>query len=477
MGRGGRAQVGSVSRVAAVMGGRGWSWNLLLLTGHFSSDLAMGEAGRDFVADADLGCILQELASGIEDQSVASVEDGEWRKGFEGSLQALGADAVLQENVASDRDQGGRAAFELLAHSRENESQIIVAHSGGDCFPAAVHLLEELALGDFQAVSEVVEFLLALVDDLHHAGEGAVLRELGEGLAVHQQAIAHGTSQAVVQGRGILFDLLTGSDDKFCCRGRSRRPQVCDKINDGEIGFVADRGDHRNFGGCDGAGKSFVVEGSEIFGGTSAAGDDDDVDVVVLIEVTHSGSDFMRSSVALHLGWKNQHVHGMMAALEDVENIAKGRGLCGGHDTNPRWKLRNRLLAFGGEEAFGFQLGFELLEGELKRSGAFGFDVFGGDLQFAAIFVDGDASADDNLETVCGTEAQKAGRRAEHDDLNLGVSVFEGEVEVSGVGGAEVGDFAFDPGVGIFAFDVRADGGDEVADFPDAALWRAEGEA
>ena len=48
---------------------------------------------------------------------------------------------------------------------------------------------------------------------------------------------------------------------------------------------------------------------------------------------------------------------------------------------------------------------------------------------------------------------------------------------MSGVGGAEVGDFAFDPGVGVFALDVGADGGDQVADIPDAALGGAESKA
>ena len=39
------------------------------------------------------------------------------------------------------------------------------------------------------------------------------------------------------------------------------------------------------------------------------------------------------------------------------------------------------FLALGGEQAFGFELGFELLERQLQRAGAFGFDVFGRNLQ------------------------------------------------------------------------------------------------
>ncbi len=80
-------------------------------------------------------------------------------------------------------------------------------------------------------------------------------------------------------------------------------------------------------------------------------------------------------------------------------------------------------------------------------------------------------------KAVCGTEAQQAGGGAEHHDADLRVAVFEGEVEMSGLGGTEVGDLAFDPGVGVFALDVGADGGDQVADFPYAAVGRAKVEA
>ena len=48
---------------------------------------------------------------------------------------------------------------------------------------------------------------------------------------------------------------------------------------------------------------------------------------------------------------------------------------------------------------------------------------------------------------------------------------------MAGIGGAEIGNFAFDPSVRIFALDMGADGGDQVAHFPDAALGWAETEA
>ena len=56
------------------------------------------------------------------------------------------------------------------------------------------------------------------------------------------------------------------------------------------------------------------------------------------------------------------------------------------------------------------ELGFELLESQLQRSRALRLDVFGRDLQFAAILVDGDAPANHNLQSVGGTEAQQTGQ-------------------------------------------------------------------
>ena len=139
----------------------------------------------------------------------------------------------------------------------------------------------------------------------------------------------------------------------------------------------------------------------------------------MLVEEADSGGDLVRSRVALHLGGIDQDIHGMMAALEHVENVAQRGGLRRCDNADARGQRWDRLLAFGGEQAFGFEFGLELLEGQLQRTGAFGLDVFGRNLQFAAIFVDGDASAHDDLQAVGGAKAQQARRRAEHHDANL----------------------------------------------------------
>ena len=62
--------------------------------------------------------------------------------------------------------------------------------------------------------------------------------------------------------------------------GRGRRrggPQVGDEIGDGEIGLVADGGDHRDAAAVDGLHHRRLVEGPQVLVAAPAAADDQDV--------------------------------------------------------------------------------------------------------------------------------------------------------------------------------------------------------
>src|SRR5579864_324250 len=384
---------------------------------------------------------------------------------------------MLQQDIARDGGQSGGPAFELFAHSGKHQAQIVVPDGGGDCFPAAPRLLEQVPLGKLHAVRQIVETLLTLADEFDHAGEGAVLREFSEGLASHEQPVAHRSREAFVQRGGMIFDFLTRADHELGGRGWSGGSQVGNEIDDGEIGFVPHCGDERNGGRSHGSRQIFIIEGREVFGGAAAARDDNYVHIFLLVKVANAGGYFMRGGISLNLRGINQEVDGAVTALDDVENVAQGRGLRRGDDSDASGKGRNRLLAFGGEQALGFKFCLQLFEGQLQRARAFGLDVLGRNLQFATIFINGDAPSHNHLQAVGGAETQQASGGTEHDHSDLGVAVFQGEVEVSGVGGAKVGNFSYDPGVGIFTLDVSTDSGDQVADLPDATVRRAESEA
>ena len=94
----------------------------------------------------------------------------------------------------------------------------------------------------------------------------------------------------------------------------------------------------------------------------------------MLVKKADSCRNLVRSGVALHLGVIDQHIHGMMAALEHVQNVAKRRRLRRGYDADTRRQGRDRLLAFGRKQSFGLELGLQLLEGQLQRTGALGLD-------------------------------------------------------------------------------------------------------
>ena len=146
-----------------------------------------------------------------------------------------------------------------------------------------------------------------------------------------------------------------------------------------------------------------------------------------------------------------------MAAGDDVEEVANDGAGGRGDDADGAGKGGQGALAVGVEEAFGFEALLELLEGELQRACADGLHGFGDELHLAALLVDADAAADQDVEAVFRAEAEQHGLAAEENDGELGVGVFEGEVDVAGGRGAEVGDFAFDPDVAVLLLDEFAD--------------------
>ena len=161
-----------------------------------------------------------------------------------------------------------------------------------------------------------------------------------------------------------------------------------------------------------------------------------------------------------------------MAAADDVEKVANDGAGGRSDDADGARKRGQRLLALGVEEAFGLEAFLQLLEGELQRAGADGLHGFGDELHLAALLVDADAAAHQHVQAVFRAEAKQHGLAAEENDGQLRVGVFEGEVDVAGRRGAEVGDFAFDPDVAVLLLDQFAHLRDQLAHRPDAARGR-----
>ena len=87
-----------------------------------------------------------------------------------------------------------------------------------------------------------------------------MLRQFGQGLPSHEQAIAHRAVQALVQAGRLFFDLLPRTDHELGCRGWRGRPEIGDEIGDGEIGFVTYGRNDRNLRRSNGARQRLVIE-------------------------------------------------------------------------------------------------------------------------------------------------------------------------------------------------------------------------
>jgi hypothetical protein len=132
--------------------------------------------------------------------------------------------------------------------------------------------------------------------------------------------------------------------------------------------------------------------------------------------------------------------------------------------------MRQGPFPLGREQSLGGQLLFELLEGQLQRAEALGFEQFHQQLVFAARLVDVDAAARQHCQAILRAELPVAVRRAERHALEHGIPLFEGEIVVAAGGQFESRDFARHPDFGELVVERRADGGIQFADGEDAAL-------
>ena len=138
---------------------------------------------------------------------------------------------------------------------------------------------------------------------------------------------------------------------------------------------------------------------------------------------------------------------------------------------------RNRLLARRIKQPFRLQFGLELLERDQQRARALGLKILGGNLQLAAIFINGDPPAQHHLHAIFGTKAQEPRLRPEHHHAYLRILVFQSEIKMPGIVRAEIRNLAFHPGIAIFPFNMRADRRHQIAHRPYAAIHRLETES
>ena len=114
-------------------------------------------------------------------------------------------------------------------------------------------------------------------------------------------------------------------------------------------------------------------------------------------------------------------------------------------DADALRKAWQRQPALQGEQPFMLELGAQAGEGLEQRANAGmaqGLDI---ELEPPAGLVKRDEGARLHAHAVLQQERQQLGAAAEHDAVDLGAFVLQGEVEMAGCGAAQVGNFATDP--------------------------------
>ncbi len=106
----------------------------------------------------------------------------------------------------------------------------------------------------------------------------------------------------------------------------------------------------------------------------------------------------------------------------------------------------------------------------MQRAESDRFNIIDVNLIFAARFVNADGAAHARFQSVFGAEFQSLRGAAEADALHLCFLVLQREIEMPGLGVAEIGNFAFHPHSGKRRRKQFADAARQFADGPDLAL-------
>jgi len=120
--------------------------------------------------------VLHQLASGIEDQGVAAIEDLQRRHLCQARPGALPAGTAHQQEPAHGCSQRGSVGIDLAGNRNELATHIEVPNAGSGYVQAAAMLAKQPVLSTYEAIDQVIYALLAAGERVVDAREGSVLR-------------------------------------------------------------------------------------------------------------------------------------------------------------------------------------------------------------------------------------------------------------------------------------------------------------
>lgn len=414
------------------MSGKKTLFFLILYVVQFCRRLSALAHGADEFAFAELDVQVffglgllgagDDVAAGVVDDGVAAREGGERAQGMQGAGEVVELLLPAFEGAAD-------AAVQAFAQ-----------------FVGTLDLLLEAALGvlELKTAGEGVVLLPAFAED--------VLDALGEaGLLLGEEVEDGGLRRA---------GEFSGSSG---CGGA----EICGKVGQGDVGFVADAADDGDAALADGADEVGVVEAPEVFEAAAAADEEEGVAFVSAVGGGDLRDEFGCGGFALDGAGVEDDGDGGVAAGEGGEGVVDG-GACGrGDDADGARERGDGAFAGGVEVAFAGEAGLQFEVGAFEVAAAKRFELVDDELVVAAGFVEREAAVGAHGEAVVEValgDFQAVAAAFEKGAGDLGLRVFEAEVKMAGGGAREVGDFAFDPDAGEVVFEEVADGLVEFAD-------------
>src|SRR5216684_1842844 len=262
-------------------------------------------------------------------------------------------------------------------------------------------------------------------------------------------------------------ELALGADHDLRGGGRRRRAQVGYEVADGEVGLVSDRGDRRDGAVSHRASHRFFVEGPQVLERSPSTADQKDIVHLPAREVADGDGDLTRRIPSLHPHGIDLHVKAGEAPAEDVQHIPDGGAGRTGDDRDPRRQHRDRLFSGWVEQPLVGELLLELFERQLQCAQTSRLHRHRVELKLSLLFVKGQPSSDDELQSVLDSEAKEARIRGKKDHPHLRAGIFDRKIEVAGGGTYDIRRLAFDAYV-VVSKELYVDLPDELTYLPDA---------
>src|SRR5690606_18528522 len=266
-------------------------------------------------------------AFGVCDDGITTRQGGQWTDRFEAMGECLQQLATLFDDAAHAAGQGSGGSCQALLQ----EAQAIAGQARAEALvqtgQQTFFLREALLHGTPQACFQFVEALSLLLQ-----APAGMLQAPGEQFqmaAFIDQALQHELREAALLTAQLRQPGALVWRDQFSGSRGCGSTQVSHEVGYAEIGFVAHGGDHGQARGMNGPRQGFVVEGPQVFQGTTTARQQDQVDVGqatgTAVHQLQRLAQLAGSRLALYAGGHDSDTQQGETTLQHAQDVVDGR--------------------------------------------------------------------------------------------------------------------------------------------------------